>query len=281
MSIWRNDLPCPQAPTGPGATLPANDRIVALRSFASSGLSWNMRRARVVSVDLRLRRLEAGHLWISHSAKRLRALTAALLIACPALAQEEALTVVALGDSLTAGYGLPAQDGFVRQLQEWLDVRGAGARVQNAGVSGSTTAGGLSRIDRVLGDNAGAVIVALGGNDYLRGVDPIQIKANLQGILEEARERDLPVLLVGINASDGHGPEYEVAFDSMYRELAEEFGALLEADWFEGLREPGVGLPETRARYLQRDGIHPNAAGVERIVERIGPRVLELVALAD
>jgi acyl-CoA thioesterase-1 len=225
--------------------------------------------------------MEAGRLWISHGAKQLRALTAALLIACPAWAQEEAVTVVALGDSLTAGYGLPAQDGFVRQLQEWLDVRGAGARVQNAGVSGSTTAGGLSRIDRVLGDNAGAVIVALGGNDYLRGVDPVQIKANLQGILEEARERDLPVLLVGINASDGHGPDYEVAFDSMYRELAEEFGALLEADWFEGLREPGVDLPETRARYLQRDGIHPNAAGVERIVERIGPRVLELVALAD
>jgi acyl-CoA thioesterase-1 len=221
--------------------------------------------------------IQFGYLWVRGCAKRLRVLTAAFLIACPAWAQDEPITVVALGDSLTAGYGLPRQDGFVRQLQAWLDIRGADARVQNAGVSGETSAGGLSRVDRALGEHADALIVALGGNDYLRGVDPVRIKANLRGILETARERGLPVLLVGINASDGHGPEYEVAFDSMYPELAEEFGALLEADWFEGLREPGVELPETRARYLQRDGIHPNAAGVERIVERIGPRVLELV----
>lgn len=188
--------------------------------------------------------------------------------------------MVALGDSLTAGYGLGPDEGFVPRLEAWLRARGVEAEVRNAGVSGDTTAGGLSRLDWALGEGADALIVALGGNDFLRGVDPEVSRGNLRGILEKARAEELPVLLVGIDASGQYGPDYEAAFDGMYPALAAEFGALLEADWFEALREEGVPPEETRARLLQPDGLHPNAAGVERIVERLGPRVLELIEAA-
>ena len=194
----------------------------------------------------------------------------------PALAAEPA-TVVALGDSLTAGYGLAPEEGFVSQLQSWLDARGAEAVVQNAGVSGDTTAGGLSRVEWALTPEADAVIVELGGNDFLRGVDPAVTRENLQEIMEKAKARGLPVLLVGIDASGQYGPDYETAFDGMYPALAQEFGALLEPDFFAALRSGG-NLSEAIGTYMQPDGIHPNAVGVERIVERIGPRVLELLA---
>lgn len=213
-------------------------------------------------------------------ARAIRNLAAALLLASPAVAQDDPVTVVALGDSLTAGYGLPRSEGFVSRLEAWLKARGAEVEVQNAGVSGDTTAGGLSRLGWALGEEADAVIVALGGNDFLRGTDPAESRENLRRILQTAGDRGLPVLLVGIDASGQYGPDYEAAFDGMYPALAEEFGTLLERDWFEGLREEGVPITQTRARYLQRDGIHPNAAGVERIVERLGPRVLELVVQA-
>lgn len=188
---------------------------------------------------------------------------------------------MALGDSLTAGYGLPPEQGFVPRLQAWLDAHGAEAVVENAGVSGDTTAGGLSRVDWALGPEADAVIVELGGNDFLRGIDPAVSEANLRGILGKVRERGLPVLLIGIDASSQYGPDYEAAFDGMYPELAREFGALLEPDFFAGLREGGLGPAELRTAWLQPDGIHPNAEGVERIVERIGPRVLELLTEAQ
>ena len=206
----------------------------------------------------------------------LRNLAGVMLLASPAFAQEGPVTVVALGDSLTAGYGLPAADSFVPRLQDWLDAQGAEVVVQNAGVSGDITAGGLSRMDWVLGDGADAVIVALGGNDFLRGTDPSVSRANLRAILEKVRERGLPALLVGIDASGQYGPDYEAAFDGMYRELAEEFGARLEPDWFAALRPEGGSLQGAVRDFMQRDGIHPNAAGVERIVERLGPRVLEI-----
>ncbi len=225
-------------------------------------------------------------------ARAIRNLALALLLASPVAAQEaveeatgeaagEPVTVVALGDSLTAGYGLPASEAFVPRLQAWLDERDAGVAVQNAGVSGDTTAGGLARLDWTLGEDADAVIVQLGGNDYLRGTDPAVSRDNLRGILERAEARGLPVLLVGIDAADGqYGPDYAAAFDGMYTDLAEEFGTLLEPDWFGPLREGGVPIEETRRLYLQPDGIHTNAAGVERVVERLGPLVLELAERA-
>jgi acyl-CoA thioesterase-1 len=204
----------------------------------------------------------------------------ALLLASPAAAQQEPVTVVALGDSLTAGYGLPADEGFVPQLQAWLDENGAEVELVNAGVSGDTTAGGLSRVDWTLGEEADAVIVALGGNDYLRGTDPAESRRNLRAILEKVQAEGLPVLLVGIDASGQYGRDYEAAFDGMYPDLAEEFGTALEPDWFAALRAESGSLQAALRDFMQPDGIHPNAAGVERIVERLGPRVVELARAA-
>ena len=198
-------------------------------------------------------------------------------LALPVAARAEPVTIAALGDSLTAGYGLAPSQGFVPRLQAWLDARGADARVINAGVSGDTTAGGLSRVGWTLTDDVDAMIVALGGNDFLRGLDPAASRANLDGILAAADAKGVEVLLVGLDAGSNYGPAYEAAFDGMYAALAEAHGALLVPDWFEALRAPGAPLSDALGT-LQRDGIHPNAAGVERIVADLGPRVLELIA---
>jgi acyl-CoA thioesterase I len=189
--------------------------------------------------------------------------------------------VVALGDSLTAGYGLADQaDGLVPQLEGWLRARGADVVVQNAGVSGDTTAGGLSRVAWALGPDADALIVTLGGNDMLRGVDPAASKASLDGILKEAQARGLPVLLVGITAGANYGPDYKTAFDGMYGELAATYGTLLAEDFFAGLMAAGADPsdPASFAAFMQADGIHPNPEGVRLIVEGLGPKVEELLA---
>ena len=200
------------------------------------------------------------------------------LALAPGLAWAEPVTIAALGDSLTAGYGLAPQNGFVPRLQAWLDAQGADARVVNAGVSGDTTSGGFSRVDWTLTDEVDAMIVALGGNDFLRGVDPAVSRANLDGILDAADAKGVEVLLVGIDAGSNYGPDYEAAFDGMYPSLAEAHHTLLVPDWFEALRPAGAPLAQALARTMQPDGLHPNAAGVERIVEDLGPRVLELIA---
>ena len=154
-----------------------------------------------------------------------------LLLLC-GMAAAEPVTVVALGDSLTAGYGLADQaQGLVPQLENWLKARGQDVIVQNAGVSGDTTAGGLARIGWALGPDADALIVALGGNDLLRGIDPAAAKANLEGILQAAAARKLPVLLVGMKASTNFGPDYKAAFDAMYPDLAARYGTLLADDF--------------------------------------------------
>nr|WP_245190801.1 arylesterase [Jannaschia formosa] len=199
-------------------------------------------------------------------------------LANPAAA--EPVTVVALGDSLTAGYGLPEGEGFVPQLQDWLDARGLEVEIVNAGVSGDTTAGGLARLDWALSEEADAMIVALGGNDLLRGIPPASSRANLDAILAEvAEERGLPVLLIGLEAPGNYGPAFKAAFDEMYPALAERYGALHEVS-FLGPLMAEMSAGEARARYMQGDGIHPNREGVAVIVEAIGPRVAELVARA-
>jgi acyl-CoA thioesterase I len=206
--------------------------------------------------------------------------TVTLLASGVALA--EPVTVVALGDSLTAGYGLADPgDGLVPQLEGWLRARGADVVVQNAGVSGDTTAGGLARVAWALGPEADALIVTLGGNDMMRGIDPDQVKANLDGILKEAGARDLPVLLVAMKAPGNFGAEYKAAFDKLYGELAAEHGALLADDFFSGLREAGADPadPASMAAWMQGDGIHPNAEGVKLIVAWLGPKVEELLAM--
>jgi acyl-CoA thioesterase I len=193
----------------------------------------------------------------------------------------EPVTIVALGDSLTAGYGLADQtDGLVPQLEGWLQAKGADVTVQNAGVSGDTTAGGLSRIGWALGPEADALIVTLGGNDLLRGLDPAGSRANLDGILKEATARGLPVFLVAMTAPTNFGPEYKTAFDAMYVELAARYDAVLAEDFFAGLRAAGADPadPASLAAFMQADGIHPNPEGVRLIVEGLGPKVQELLA---
>ncbi|OZA14565.1 MAG: arylesterase [Rhodobacterales bacterium 17-64-5] len=193
----------------------------------------------------------------------------------------EPVTVVALGDSLTAGYGLADQsDGLVPQLERWLQARGADVVVENAGVSGDTTAGGLSRLDWALVPETDAVIVTLGGNDLLRGIDPAASRASLAGILEGVKARGLPVLLVAMSAPGNYGPEYKAAFDAMYPDLAAEYDAVLMEDFFAGLWAAGgdPSDPASLAAYVQPDGIHPSAEGVRLIVEGLGPKVEELLA---
>ncbi len=214
--------------------------------------------------------------------RAMRNVTFALIFSGAAAAGAEPVTVVALGDSLTAGYGLPPEQGFVPQLQGWLTAQGAEVVVQNAGVSGDTTAGGLSRLDWALGPEADALIVTLGGNDMLRGVPPEEARGNLEAILAKAQARGLPVLLVGMTAPGNYGPDYKAAFDAMYPELAGQFGALLAPDFFDGFRAAGAEMtdPASYAGWMQADGIHPNAEGVALIVATLGPKVQDLLAKA-
>lgn len=205
-----------------------------------------------------------------------RNLMALILLICGSAAVAEPVRIAALGDSLTQGYGLAEQDGFVPQLQSWLGENGADATVINAGVSGDTTQGGLSRIEWTLTPDVDAVIVALGGNDLLRGIDPQVSRANLQGILEVASEKEVPVLLIGMEAPGNYGPDYKQAFDAMYPELAQDFGARYLDSFFAGLTEE-TDDPAALVQYMQPDGIHPNAVGVEKIVSAIGPEVQALI----
>lgn len=197
------------------------------------------------------------------------------LMAAPALGDDAAapVTLVAFGDSLIHGYGLPAEDGFVPQLQAWLDANGAGpVAVVNAGVSGDTTSGGLARLDWSIGAEADAVILELGANDALRGVDPAITRANLDAMLTRLAERALPTLLVGMMAPRNWGPEYVEAFEPIYPELAAKHDAPLYPFMLEGL----VG---ERALF-QPDGLHPNAEGVRILVALMGPAVKDLVERA-
>jgi acyl-CoA thioesterase I len=201
----------------------------------------------------------------------------ALVFLTAGAAAAEPQTLVALGGSLTQGYGLSVEEGFVPQLQVWLTGQGADVTVINAGVSGDTTAGGLARVGWTLGGgDVDALIVALGGNDFLRGLDPVASRENLSGILEAAAAGGVKVLLVGIAVADNYGPDYRAAFEAMYPELAAEYGVALFSDFFEGLTT-AAGISEARAAYMQPDGLHPNADGVRRIVEAMGPAVLALM----
>ena len=204
----------------------------------------------------------------------LRNLTIASALASPAVA--EPVTIAALGDSLTQGYGLAPEDGFVPQLQNWLTANGAEVVLINAGVSGDTTAGGLSRVDWTLTPEVDAVIVALGGNDVLRGLPPSQARSNIDAILTKIAARDLPVLLAGIDTPNNYGPDYKAEFDALYSELASKHGALLVPDFLGGLTRIEDRAMVMR-EHMQGDAIHPNASGVALIVEAIGPKVLELI----
>ncbi|RJL08216.1 arylesterase [Paracoccus siganidrum] len=210
--------------------------------------------------------------------RKAAALAAVLLLAAsPGWA--EPLRLVALGDSLTQGYGLPPEDGFTAQLERWLAAQGREVQVVNAGVSGDTTAGGRSRVGWALADGADAMLVTLGGNDLLRGVDPSVSRDNLDAILTEAAAQEVPVLLIAMEAPGNYGPDYRAAFDAIYPELAETHGVALAESFLAPLVE-GTADGAAMRDFLQEDGLHPNAEGVARIVEGLGPRVLELIDTA-
>lgn len=190
--------------------------------------------------------------------------------------------VVALGDSLTQGYGLPQGEGFVPQLQNWLNEQGLDAQVVNAGVSGDTTAGGLSRIDWTLTPDVDAVIVALGGNDLLRGIPPATSRANLEAILQKISARNLPVLLVGLPAPNNYGPAFKAEFDAIYPDLAAQYETSLVLDFLGPIAAAAESnRQEALSDLMQPDGIHPNTKGVALVVEALGPEVANLIARAE
>lgn len=186
-------------------------------------------------------------------------------------------TILALGDSLTAGYGLPEGEGLVPQLNAWLAANGVEATLLNAGVSGDTTAGGLSRLDWSLSPETDALMVNLGGNDMLRGLPPEEARMNIAAILAGAKAKGLPVLLVGMQAPGNYGHAYKDAFDALYPDLASEYGATLYPFYFQGLAG-GNNDPAALRAFMQDDGIHPNAEGVGRIVDDLGPAVQSFLA---
>ncbi len=182
---------------------------------------------------------------------------------------ESAPRVLVLGDSLVAGYGLAAENAFPAQLERALRERGHPVQVINAGVSGDTSAGGLSRLDWALADQPDVVIVELGANDALRGIDPDQTRANLDQILKRLHEAGAEVLLAGMKAPRNMGPEYSERFDSIYPDLAAKHTVSLYPFFLEGVAfDPALNLP---------DGIHPNPRGIAIIVENILPRLLPLL----
>jgi acyl-CoA thioesterase-1 len=191
-----------------------------------------------------------------------------MLAAVPAFANPSLstqVTVLVLGDSLTAGYGLEENESFPTQLEKRLQTAGYDVAVVNAGVSGDTTAGGLARIEWTLADRPEIVIVELGGNDALRGLDPTQVYANLDRILTRLEAAECRVILAGMLAPRNLGHEYSGKFDRVYPDLAKRHNVLFYPFFLEGVA--------TDHKLNQADGIHPNAAGVLRIVAGITPLV--------
>ncbi len=183
---------------------------------------------------------------------------------------DQPVKIVAFGDSLTAGYMLAPSEAFPVRLERALKARGHAVEVVNAGVSGDTTGAGRERLAWSLPDDADAVILELGANDALRGVDPSIARTNLEAILKELKQRKLDVLIAGMRAPRNLGPAYVEAFDRIYPELAASHGALLHPFFLERVAlKPQLNLG---------DGIHPNAQGVNEIVADILPRVEDLIA---
>ena len=190
-----------------------------------------------------------------------------------ASAEAAPVKILALGDSLTAGFGLPPGQGFVPQLQKALKDSGIDAEVQDGGVSGDTTAGGLARLDWALAENPKVVIVELGANDALRGLDPGQARSNLSAILAKLTAQNRGVLLAGMLAPPNLGSDYGAAFNAIYPDLARQYGVVLYPFFLDGVAaNPALNQP---------DGLHPTAEGVAIIVKRLLPSLRQVIAKAE
>jgi acyl-CoA thioesterase-1 len=200
----------------------------------------------------------------------LAVIVAAATAAPPAAAAERPVRIVALGDSLTAGWGLPAAAAFPLKLERALKSKGLTVDVANAGVSGDTASGGLARLDWSVPEGTEAVIVALGANDMLRGVDPKVTRKALEEIVRRLRGRRIDVLLAGMRAAPNLGADYGRDFEAIYADLAKTYDLLLYPFFLDGVAG--------EARFNLRDGLHPSAAGIDRIVVGILPKAEELVA---
>jgi acyl-CoA thioesterase-1 len=187
-----------------------------------------------------------------------------------ARAADRPVDIVVLGDSLSAGYGLPGNAAFPARLAKALKAKGIDASVANAGVSGDTASGGLGRLDWSVPDGTDAVIVELGANDALRGIDPKVTKTALDGILTRLKQRHIAVLLAGMMAPRNMGADYARDFDAIFPALASAHGVVFYRFFLDGVA--------TDPKLNQEDGMHPNSAGVDVIVARIMPKVEALIA---
>lgn len=197
---------------------------------------------------------------------------ALVLLALPAAADDRPVIVV-FGDSLSAGFGLDVSDTFPMRLEAALRADGISATVINSGVSGDTTAGGRARLEWSLPDMVDLVIVELGANDGLRGIDPAETEGNLDAILRTLTDRSIPVLFTGMLAPPNLGREYASAFDALFPRLAARHDVAFYPFFLEGVAaERALNQP---------DGIHPNSAGVDRIVAGILPYVRRALGAAS
>ncbi|MCU0883821.1 MAG: arylesterase [Beijerinckiaceae bacterium] len=200
----------------------------------------------------------------------LLALSLAVPLSAAAPAADRPLRIVAFGDSLTAGYGLPASAAFPARLQAALEAAGRKIVIENAGVSGDTAQSGLDRLDWSIGDGVDGVIVELGANDALRGLDPAQTRSALDQIITRLKARKIPVMLAGMRAPPNMGADFQQRFDSIFPDLAREHGLILYPFFLDGVAG--------RRELNQNDGIHPTADGIRVIVDRILPSVERFIA---
>lgn len=214
---------------------------------------------------------------LTHAALRsgIKAGIVSLVFISPAAGEDAPIRVTVFGDSLAAGYGLMPAEGFTTQLQGWADAEfDRSVVIENAGVSGDTTAGGLARLDWTLaGDPPDAVIVELGGNDALRGIDPAETLSNLDAILGKLTAQEIEVLLAGMLSPRNMGADYIAEFEAVYPALAEKYDVVFLPFFLEGVAgERALNQP---------DGIHPNPEGVAKMVAHIAPKMRELIERAQ
>lgn len=181
----------------------------------------------------------------------------------------ETRKIVAFGDSLTAGYGLPQADAFPVQLERALAAKGLAIKVENAGVSGDTTTGGLQRLDWALANGADFVLLELGANDALRGIEPSVTRKNLDAIISKILQKNIPVFLTGMRAPPNMGPDYQQEFDQIFPDMAEKHGVAFYPFFLDGVA--------AMAKLNQADAIHPNSDGVAIIVEKMVPHLMSFI----